>query len=80
MQLDFIRRDIAYRRQQILRYRKDILELQRLGIPTKSAEKLLERMLNKVDELCAERERLKAAEERKTYVGTTKVIRGAQRR
>ena len=33
--------------------------LQRAGIPTVSAEALLERMLNKIDELCVERDRLK---------------------
>jgi hypothetical protein len=62
MQLDALRRAIEYRRKQILRQRRDILELQRAGIPTKSAEELLERMLLKVDELCAERTRLWAAE------------------
>jgi hypothetical protein len=31
----------------------------RAGIPTASAEALLERMLNKVDELCAERDKHK---------------------
>ncbi len=79
MQLDALRRDIAYRRQQILRQRREILELQRLGISSKSAEELLERMLNKVDELCAERTRLWAAEQ-PTYSGTNKVIRGAKSR
>jgi hypothetical protein len=79
MKLDFLRRDIEFRRKQILRQRREILELQRLGIPTKSAEELLERMLTKVDELCAERDRLRLAE-RKTYPGTNKVIRGTQRR
>ena len=79
MQLDTIRRDIAYRRQQILRQRREILELQRLGISSKAAEEMLERMLGKVDELCAERARLHAAKQR-TYPGTTKVIRGAAQR
>ena len=79
MNLDALRQDIAYRRQQILRQRKDIRTLQRLGIPSASAEALLERMLAKVDELCGQRDRLRAAEA-KTYPGTTKVIRGTQRR
>jgi hypothetical protein len=79
MQLDALRRDIEYRRRQIHRQRREILELQRLGIPSRSAEELLERMLARVDELCAERDRLRASEQR-TYAGTTKAIRGAQRR
>jgi hypothetical protein len=58
MQLTFIREDIERRRRQILRQRREIRDLQRAGIPTKSAEELLGRMLSKVDELCAERDRL----------------------
>jgi len=58
MQLTFIREDIERRRRQILRQRREIRDLQRAGIPTKSAEELLARMLSKVDELCAERDRL----------------------
>ena len=79
MQLDALRRDIAYRRQQVLRQRREILELQRLGLSSAPAEELLQRMLDKIDELCAERDRLWAAGQR-TYQGTSKVIRGAQRR
>lgn len=79
MKLNFLRRDIEFRRKQIARQRREILELQRLGIPTKSAEELLERMLAKVDELCAERDRLRVSEQ-KTYPGTNRVIRGTQRR
>jgi hypothetical protein len=59
MQLDAIRRDIEYRRQQISRQRKDIQSLERLGISTVPANELLERMLKKVDELCVERDRLR---------------------
>lgn len=40
--------------------RKEILQLQRAGISTASAELLLTRMLAKFDDLCAERDRLKA--------------------
>jgi hypothetical protein len=43
------------------------------------AEALLAGMLDKIDELCAERDRLRGAEQR-TYAGTSKVIRGTQRR
>ena len=49
-------------RVQVSRQRKEILTLQRAGIPTASAEALLERMLTKIDGLVAEREELKAAE------------------
>ena len=38
-----------------------ILALQKAGVSTSSAEALLERMLDRIDELCAERDRLKAA-------------------
>jgi hypothetical protein len=37
-----------------------MLLLQRAGIATASAEFLLQRMLDKIDSLCAERDRLKA--------------------
>jgi len=79
MDIDAIRRDIEYRRMQIGRQRRDILQLQRLGIASASAEALLERMLAKVDELCAERDRLKV-ENKRFYPGTSKEIRGAKRR
>lgn len=66
MDLEFIRGDIEQRRRQIVRQRKEILDLQRAGINTKSAEELLARMLSKVDELCAERDRL-VGESRRKY-------------
>src|SRR5689334_21927027 len=47
-------------RVQAGRQRKEILQLQRAGISTASAELLLERMLAKIEGLCAEREGLKA--------------------
>ncbi|MCA1524273.1 hypothetical protein [Bradyrhizobium yuanmingense] len=59
MQLDFVRREIERMRTQVHRQRGEIRQLQRAGIPTASAEALLDRMLNKIDELCAERDRLK---------------------
>jgi hypothetical protein len=46
-------------RVQVGRQRKEILQLQRAGISTASAELLLGRMYAKIDDLCAERERLK---------------------
>ena len=58
MQLEAIRAEIEHMRRQIHRQRKEIQTLQRAGIGTVSAEELLTRMLAKVDELCAERDRL----------------------
>ena len=57
--IDFIRADIEHRRRQVQRLRGDIRELQHSGISSTSAEALLDRMLSKIDELCAERDRLK---------------------
>ena len=52
--IDLIRADIEHRppsgRPTIIR------QLQHSGISSASAEALLERMLNKIDELCAERD------------------------
>jgi hypothetical protein len=75
MGLDAIRNEIEHMRRQILRQRKEIRDLQRAGIPTKSAEELLERMQAKVDGLCAERDR-QLGEQRRKYPGTNKVING----
>jgi len=60
MRLDHIRSEIEHMRLQVGRQRKEILLLQRVGISTISAEALLCRMLDKIDSLCAERDRLKA--------------------
>ena len=57
--LDHIRSEIEHMRVQIARQRKEMLQLQRAGIPTASAEALLERMLAKVDGLAELRDRLK---------------------
>jgi hypothetical protein len=57
--LDFIRREIEHMRVQVGRQRKEILQLQRAGISTASAELLLGRMHSKIDDLCAQRDRLK---------------------
>jgi hypothetical protein len=59
MQLDYVRSEIERMRAQVHRQRGEIRQLQRAGISTVSAEALLERMLGKIDELCAERDRLK---------------------
>ena len=52
-----------------------VLDLQRSGIATKSADELLVRMQAKVDGLCEERDRLVGGQRRK-YPGTDKVING----
>jgi hypothetical protein len=57
--IEYIRAEIDRMRLQVHRQRGEIRQLKRAGIPTTSAEALLDRMLNKIDGLCAERERLK---------------------
>jgi hypothetical protein len=75
MGLDHVRNEIELMRRQILRQRKEIQSLQRAGISTVSAEALLQRMQDKVDGLCDERDRL-VGESRRKYAGTDKVING----
>ena len=62
MGLDHVRSEIEHMRVQVGRQRKEILQLQRAGISTTSAELLLGRMHAKIDDLCAERDRLKKEE------------------
>jgi hypothetical protein len=57
--IEFIRAEIERTRLQVLRHRNWIMQLQRDGLPTTSAEALLQRLLNKSDDLCAERNRLR---------------------
>jgi hypothetical protein len=59
MGIEHVRAEIDRMRVQVGRQRKDILQLQRAGISTASAELLLQRMLAKIDSLCAERDRLR---------------------
>jgi hypothetical protein len=61
MGLDHVRSEIEHMRVQVARQRREILQLQKAGIPTVSAEALLERMLGKIDTLCEQRDRLKLA-------------------
>jgi hypothetical protein len=77
MGLDHIRIEIERMRVQIRRQRKDIQHLAKAGVSTTSAEALLARMQEKVDSLCAERERLNGEErlKRPTYA-SGKVING----
>jgi hypothetical protein len=62
MDLDHVRSEIERMRVQVGRQRKEILQLQRAGIGTASAELLLGRMLAKIEGLCDERDRLKKEE------------------
>ena len=57
--IDFIRAEIQRMRSRVVRRRGEIRQLQRAGIPSSSSEALLEKMLNKIDQLRAERDRLK---------------------
>ena len=59
MGLDHIRSEIEHMRVEVSRQRKEILQLQRAGISTVAAEALLRRMLDEIDALCGERDRLK---------------------
>jgi hypothetical protein len=59
MGIENVRSEIERMRVQVGRQRKEILQLQRAGISSASAEVLLGRMLAKIDEMCAERDRLK---------------------
>ena len=62
MDLEGVRRDIEHMRVQVGRQRKEMLQLQRAGVSTAAAEALLQRMLNKIDELCLKRDELKREE------------------
>ena len=59
MGLDHIRSEIEHMRLQVAR-QKEILQLQRAGIPTTSAEALLQRMLAQDRQPLRGRDRLKA--------------------
>jgi hypothetical protein len=62
--IEFVRGEIERMRLQVHRQRGEIRQLQRAGISTPSAEALLDRMLNNIDGLCAERDRLKKEQPR----------------
>jgi hypothetical protein len=57
--LDQTRAEIERMRGQVQRQRKEILQLQRAGINSLPAEGLLARMLSNIDNMCAERDRLR---------------------
>ncbi|MGY4295148.1 hypothetical protein ACVWXN_003243 [Bradyrhizobium sp. i1.4.4] len=60
--INYIRGEIERMRAQVGRQRKEILQLQRAGIGTASAEALLSRMEAKIQDLCAQRDELKMGE------------------
>lgn len=62
MDLEYVRAEIERMRVQVNRQRKEILQLQRAGISTASAELLLARMHTTIDGLCEKRNRLREAE------------------
>jgi hypothetical protein len=57
--IDFIRGEIERMRNRANRQRREIMELRHAGRSTTSAQALLDRMLSKIDDLCAERDRLR---------------------
>jgi hypothetical protein len=65
--IEHIRAEIGRMRAQVHRQRGEIRQLQRAGIPTASAEALLDRMLDAIDRLCVQRDTLK-----QTQPGPTK--------
>ncbi len=65
--LDYIRAEIERMRVQVGRQRSEILQLQRAGIPTASADALSQRMLDKIDGLCGQRDKMKAEQPKETH-------------
>jgi hypothetical protein len=63
VQLDDVRSEIKRMRTQVGKQRGEILQLQRAGISTASAEILLRRMLDKIDSLCAQRDKAEGGTE-----------------
>ncbi len=59
--IEHLRAEIERMRTQVHRQRGEITQLQRAGIPTTSADALLDRMLNTIDRLCADSDSLKKA-------------------
>jgi hypothetical protein len=62
--IECIRAEIERMRIQVHRQRGEIRQLQRAGISTTSGEALLDRMLNNIDRLWTERDRLKKEQPR----------------
>jgi hypothetical protein len=60
--LEYLRSEIEHMRTQISRQRKEILQLQRAGLGTASAETLLARMQDRVEQMCLQRDEMKRAD------------------
>jgi hypothetical protein len=75
--IEFIRAEIERMRYQVQRQRGEIKQLQRAGLSSTWAEALLDRMPNKIHDLCAERDRVKTEQPGQT---TRKSPRRSQRR
>ncbi|MBI5320793.1 hypothetical protein [Bradyrhizobium sp.] len=58
--IGFVRSEIERLRVQLAGQRREILQLQKAGISTAAAEALLQRLLDRIDALCVQRDRLKA--------------------
>jgi hypothetical protein len=56
--IEFIRGEIERMRNRVNRQCREIMQLRHAGISTTSAETLLDGMRDKVNDLCAERNRL----------------------
>jgi hypothetical protein len=56
--IEYIRGEIERMRTQVSQQRSEIRQLQRANIPIASAELLLQRMLDKIEALCAQRDKL----------------------
>ena len=74
--IDYIRGEIERMRVQVGRQRKEILQLQRAGIPIASAEALLQRMLDKIDTLCIERDKLRPSNPARRKAGSWEAVIG----
>lgn len=77
MEIENVRREIELMRVQLGSQRKEILTLQRAGISTASAELLLARMHTKIDDLCAQRDRLKKDQPAERQKARASVLSGS---
>ena len=59
--INVIRAEIEHTRRQVERQTAGMRQLRRAGISTGAAEAQLDRLPNKIDDLCAERDRLMLA-------------------
>lgn len=60
--LDLIRHEIDHMRLQVGRHRREMSRLQQAGLDVASTEALVGRIQAKIQELCAQRNRLRKAE------------------